>query len=475
MGNLQKQAKQIAEAIVDLRDEFKAALVSKGVADPGDNMSDYPTKILDIPAGGGASGASGTYRVDWLDYDGAILKTEYVALGGAATPPDTEDLVVYAHDEQTVVARFSGWGVPAAVYGAVLCDMEIMAGYAVEKCAARIEAKAGDVVVLPFVASGADVTVDFGEGTPETITSGNQIQHTYAADFSGVVTFDDTNVNIYNPGSAIPIGNGVAGLFIHASAAFTSKTSALLTDHGFESTTYYPCGLASILTSAPNGRRFACLDSRVAWALSLLSAGNTFNIIDGPSVVATQNVVGDFIAISLPKVFGVYSSDITADTYMFQTCRAPFIYNEEAASLLFNSTESRLYVMAATVECSYCRCLIAPLATTVKALYSSRLYHRRIYAPSCESLEASSVSVSGASNGYLVELTLKNGCAIASIGNIVASYVMSPKNVVAVFTNLPAGTGTISVLNRIFDALSAADKAIATDKGYTVSSVSYLP
>ena len=492
MGNLQRQAKQIAEAIVDLRDDFKDALIQKGVAEPGNDISEYPSKILEIPAGGGAAGAFGSFRVDWLDYDGSILKTEYVGLGEAATPPDTTGLVVLSHDGVTPVASFSGWCVPASVYGVVLCDMQIMAGYTVSTCAARVYAKAGDTVVLPFTASNGSVTVDWGEGEPETFANGSQLQHTYTADFAGVVAFDDTYAMIYNPNTTgVPTCNGVEGVFVHAGGRFGGLTEENLLTHGFDSSTYYICDfMAQPLCSAPRGQRFLCLDSSTPWAVKMPSygTGKTFTVIDGPSVAGCDNngyFYGTYSAISVPKLFGAYysspsGSGINESSVALSYTIAPFIYNEGMPSAKFGYSslatmkDGVIYVKATTVDVGASKCLIAPNATTLK-IANTRFYHKRIVAPLCESVEAATAPSSGGEYGYLEEITLKNGVSISAGNvNIVCSYMISPRNVVDVFSKLPAGSGVIYVINRIYDALSADEIAIATEKGYTITAVSAL-
>lgn len=484
MGNIKQKLSNIVEAVIDLRDDFKEALQAKGVSDPGDNIAEYPEIIAALPSGGGASGAYGAFRVDWLDYDGSILKTEYVEYGEAATPPDTEALVVYGCDEETVVARFSGWGVPATVYGAVLCDMEIMAGYSVEMCAARVVAKAGDTVVLPFYATSdvaaTPLVINWGEGEPETVSAAAQLQHTYAADFEGIVAVPDGCVIINIPNSnGVPSGNGVEGIFVHAGSAFTAKTLATLPDHGFEGTEFYVCDVSGTMAAPPRDSRFLCADSRTPWALVFPSnAANTFYVVDGPSVAGVKSVANYAKALSLPKVFGEYSSNtINVQAYMFYLSRVKFFYNEgiDSIQMGYNGAHdgSTLYLMATTVDCPCCKCLIAPNATTLKIVYNTRFYHVRVYAPACEAIEASTLSASG-SYGLLSELTVKEGCTDTAVGKCVESYLMSPENVVAVFQTLPAGSATINVLDRTYDALSAEDKAVATDKGYTLSSVSYV-
>lgn len=187
MGNLQKQAKRIAEAIVDLRDEFKAALIEKGVADPGDNISEYPSKILVIPAGGGSSEVDWTRnRVRYFDYDGTLLSEQYVEDGGAAVTPAFPD-----HEDIGLI--FDNFGAIGADANNVHSNLDIVATY-IGRFGAKfkVTAKAGETVVLPIVGvdnGSADasiaITVDWGSG--DEVAAGYPSK-TFVEDFEGYVT-----------------------------------------------------------------------------------------------------------------------------------------------------------------------------------------------------------------------------------------------------------------------------------------------
>ena len=136
--------------------------------------------------------------------------------------------------------------------------------------------------------------------------------------------------------------------------------------------------------------------------------------------------------------------------------------------------QSTLYLKATTVDCAACRALIAPEATTMKIVFSNRYYHHRVYAPKCTSVAACSAYANNTPYGVMEELTVKEGCTFSRILNCVESYAMSPANIVDVFRKFPAGSGAVNVVNKTYDALTDADKAIATSKGYTVTSVNSL-
>ena len=79
---------------------IKAAIEAKGVTvDPAVKLDGYAAKIGEITQGGGSGGGatSGDYLVRFIDYDGTILKEEWVNQGEDATPPETptHDLLIF--------------------------------------------------------------------------------------------------------------------------------------------------------------------------------------------------------------------------------------------------------------------------------------------------------------------------------------------------------------------------------------------
>jgi len=238
MGNLQKQAKQIAEAIVDLRDEFKAALVSKGVADPGDNMSDYPSKILDIPAGGSGRLDWMQNRVRFFDFDGTLVYETTVNDGESVTAPA-------GPDHTRIGLTFTRWGCNAADLTAVYSNLDIVALYDGEFSAMfKVTAKAGDTVVLPIVAvSGASaapsaaIDVDWGNG--REVAAGYPSK-TFAEDFDGYVrcwVMDQQDPLTY---AAFKLDESVSGMHYDISEViighWVDETGVAvdLTQHGFD-------------------------------------------------------------------------------------------------------------------------------------------------------------------------------------------------------------------------------------------------
>ena len=195
MGNIKQKLSNIVEAVIDLRDDFKEALEAKGVSNPGDNIAEYPAIIANLPDGGG--------EVDWmrnrvrfLDFDGTVLKEQYVEDGQAATPPADP-----AHPELGLT--FSRWGAVAADLAAVYSNLDVVALYNGSFAAMfKIKAAAGDTVTLPIVGvvlGSVDDTVAievvWGSGDPDL--QAGYPSKTFDEAFEGWVTCSLPNAGAY--------------------------------------------------------------------------------------------------------------------------------------------------------------------------------------------------------------------------------------------------------------------------------------
>ena len=113
-------------------------------------------------------------RVRFIDFDGSILKTQYVADGESATPPDPP-----SHNG----LRFIGWNNDCTdIHG--YCDVGAMYTTTSGKTEfdIRVTVPTGSTVTFyPYLTSGR-LTVDWGDGTSDTITSTGrqQVSYTYA-------------------------------------------------------------------------------------------------------------------------------------------------------------------------------------------------------------------------------------------------------------------------------------------------------
>jgi hypothetical protein len=90
----------IADKLTQLataKQNIKQAIIDKGVDLTGVPFTSYHTKIAEISGEGGDPGeppADGDYLVRFFDYDGTILKEQWVNHGENATPPNLPDYTV---------------------------------------------------------------------------------------------------------------------------------------------------------------------------------------------------------------------------------------------------------------------------------------------------------------------------------------------------------------------------------------------
>jgi len=84
---------QDASIVETAKADIKQAIIDKGVDLTNVPFTDYHLKIGEI-SGGGETPTDGNYLVRFIDYDGTILKEEWVDSGEDATPPDLPDYTV---------------------------------------------------------------------------------------------------------------------------------------------------------------------------------------------------------------------------------------------------------------------------------------------------------------------------------------------------------------------------------------------
>ena len=99
----------IADKLIQLnttKQNIKQAIINKGVDLTGVPFTDYHTKIAEI-SGGGETPADGDYLVRFFDYDGTILKEQWVNHGENATPPNLPDYTVATNKRPALT--FQGW------------------------------------------------------------------------------------------------------------------------------------------------------------------------------------------------------------------------------------------------------------------------------------------------------------------------------------------------------------------------------
>jgi len=161
----------------ETKDKIKTAIVAKGVTVGATDTfeNDYATRISEIPSGGGEEQKE--WLVRFLDYDGTILKEEWLDTGETATPPATP-----THSGLT----FYGWNTTTG-YTNIEFGADIGATYRIDDGKTHMFMRVNLTTGLSFTLNigkldTGTTTVDWGDGTTtELVTTGNNITpHTYA-------------------------------------------------------------------------------------------------------------------------------------------------------------------------------------------------------------------------------------------------------------------------------------------------------
>lgn len=143
------------------------------------NPQDFPERIAAIETAGGQP--EGTHTVQFIDVDGTILKSEYVADGGSATPPA---------NPTREKCQFVKWSDP---YTNITRDTDVFALYRSSDGNSwyKVKANANDRMNLRIRCDTASpVIIDWGDGSSDTATERNtyiEFRHDYAEGFNGWV------------------------------------------------------------------------------------------------------------------------------------------------------------------------------------------------------------------------------------------------------------------------------------------------
>ena len=154
-----------------LTDVANAIRTKKGTSLPI-NPQNFSSEIASISGGGSGSigditPGEGQHLVTFIDYDGTVLKKEAVNDGESATPPAT----VPEHEHLT----FNKW---VGNYSNVTRDRIVGAHYNSADGNTWMRRGEGKYVKLYLVFTG-EITINWGDGVSETITSGNEFIHKY--------------------------------------------------------------------------------------------------------------------------------------------------------------------------------------------------------------------------------------------------------------------------------------------------------
>ena len=143
------------------------------------NPQDFPERIAAIETAGGQP--EGTHTVQFIDVDGTILKTQFVANGGSATPPA---------NPTREKCQFVKW---LNAYDNITKDTDVFALYKSSDGNSwyRVKANANYRMNLTIRCDTASpVIIDWGDGSSDTATERNtyiELRHDYAEGFNGWV------------------------------------------------------------------------------------------------------------------------------------------------------------------------------------------------------------------------------------------------------------------------------------------------
>ena len=143
------------------------------------NPQDFPERIAAIETAGGQP--EGTHTVQFIDVDGTILKTQFVANGGSATPPA---------NPTREKCQFVKW---LNAYDNITKDTDVFALYKSSDGNSwyKVKAYANDTMNLTIRCDTASpVIIDWGDGSSDTATDRNtyiEFRHDYAEGFDGWV------------------------------------------------------------------------------------------------------------------------------------------------------------------------------------------------------------------------------------------------------------------------------------------------
>ena len=167
----------LTDFLKDVADAIREKTNASGLISP----QDFPERIAAIETGGGGGQPEGTHTVRFIDVDGTILKSQYVADGGSATPPA---------NPTREKCEFVKWSDP---YTAITKDTNIFPLYksADGHSWYRVKAAANDQMNLSLQCdTTSPATIDWGDGATDAVTSRisyTTFRHVYAEAFDGWV------------------------------------------------------------------------------------------------------------------------------------------------------------------------------------------------------------------------------------------------------------------------------------------------
>ena len=175
----------IADKLTQLataKQNIKQAIIDKGVSMTGVPFTQYHTKIAEI-SGGGETPTDGDYLVRFIDYDGTVLKEQWVNHGENATPPNLPNYTVTTNKRPALT--FQGWN---NSYTNITGNKDIGAIYIPTdgKTHAFVRLTVGsgkDVTLYLNKTNTSTLSIDWGDNITTTHTNSGKFNtsHTYSA------------------------------------------------------------------------------------------------------------------------------------------------------------------------------------------------------------------------------------------------------------------------------------------------------
>ena len=320
----------LTDFLKDVADAIREKTNASGLVNP----QDFPERIGAIETTGGQP--EGTHTVRFIDVDGTILKTQYVADGGSATVPA---------NPSREKCEFVKWSDP---YTNITRDTDVFPLYksADGNSWYRVKAAAGDLVSLSVYleSSSSPLTADWGDGATGSVTGWGryiELSHVYADAFDGWVKVSSEvghRLSTYTEGNPavteIIVGDNVSALasvargMANLKAIVIPETVTQFNGRMFRSCTslsalVFPDGVTTITTDqsslATRLRHVRLPGTLTAMPQNLLAYCTSLQSVVIPSGVTSIGNSAFQNCTSLQSV--VIPSGVTSiGTYAFQNC-----------------------------------------------------------------------------------------------------------------------------------------------------------
>lgn len=301
------------------------------------NPQDFHDEILSIKSGGGpVIEGEGAHKVTFIDYDGTVLKEQYVNEGESATPPDVPE-----HEHLT----FNEW---IGAYTNVTKNKIIGAHYKSSDDKTWMHHTNGEYVRLYY--TGTAATIDWGDGHIES-SMGGLIEHRYTDNAShwisidgGNLLFDGHSYNIVNIDSII-LGSNVAAVSTNGFWKCYSLKSIVVPKEvtiGSYMFQYCYCLSAIVIPNGITTLRTSCFSQCFSLKYAVIPDTVT-NITSGAFEYCYS-----LTSINLPETINITNAD--SSTYWFRGCYSlASIVIPESMKHIFKYTFHTCYSLSSIV------------------------------------------------------------------------------------------------------------------------------